>query len=219
MRSDRHVARRTARAFLAVALLALAAVGALAIVEAGVPPAVLAVAAAGLLVAVVTTMTTPGRRPGTPIVARRVGLGVALLLALVGAVEVSGGTGLVLVAAGALAWSALAPGGRGTARRVLGLVSKGEHVWARLERQARAGVGTAYLRLELRALADPVLLDVWSAGRRPVLQRLPASVLLGVATLRELVLDELEARDPVGFHAWLDAGALAPAPPVRRGHP
>jgi hypothetical protein len=217
MRHDLHVVRRAVRTLVATALLTLAAVGALVTVEAGLGPPVLAVALLALVPAVATTMTNPGTRVARWVVARRVAAGVWLLLALVGSVNVSGPLGPVLVASGAFAWSALAPDGQRAARRILGLVSTGEQVWARLERQVRAGAGAAYIRFELRALDDPILREVWSVGRRPFPQRLPVRVVLGVATLRELVLDELEARDPTSFHAWMDSGAIAPAP-QSQGH-
>lgn len=67
----------------------------------------------------------------------------------------------------------------------------------------------------LAALSTPELCLAWRRSYL-TLGELPAGAARGeLVTLRQSMLDELERRDPAGFHRWLDAGARAGGDPGR----
>jgi hypothetical protein len=69
--------------------------------------------------------------------------------------------------------------------------------------------------LELATLSTPELCLAWRRSYI-ALGDLPAGPARGeLVTLRQSLLDELERRDPAGFHRWLDAGARAGGDPSR----
>lgn len=206
---DRGLLRRAVRGLVAVAAGGLAAVGTLVVVESGFAPTFLTMIGVWVVAVLVIARSEPRRSPA-PMLRVPVGA-VAVVLILIGGEATLGPGGLLAAVGGCALWAGLAPGGW-AGLRALGLAADGERLWARLVRQARLGVRPGAIRRELHDLDDRLLLDVWRACRRPPDQRQNASALLGVAGIRELLLDELEERDPAAFHAWLDAGARTPAP-------
>jgi len=118
-----------------------------------------------------------------------IGAGAATVvgcLALVGAVDLLGG------AAGAVLLSAALLAGCGGALYLRSVV--------------RRGVGRRGARPPFGRLSTPDLCLAWRRSGPELRATAPGRRYDGLVTLRRILLDELERRDPAGFQRWLAAG-------------
>lgn len=67
---------------------------------------------------------------------------------------------------------------------------------------------------DLSALADEQLRWAWLHSYHQLLLATEEGTALMIVAHRQAILDELAARDPAGFKAWLDSGALPGSDPT-----
>jgi hypothetical protein len=200
--------RRALAAFIAVTVGAMALVG---LVEVGVAVIVAAVVSVALGAAAASLLTSRRghRRSGIAVasrVARHGLLAVGVVLALAGSSSLFGRPGPLVATAALLAWWRLAARPRPPAHpargEVLRVLDRGAN------RPVPEDVETA-----VRALDGPSLGRVWRACRpEGRVTGVPVRVQAELAGIREIVLDELERRDPDAFASWLARGATDDPP-------
>jgi hypothetical protein len=185
--------------------------------------------AAGVALATVGLMAQPAAALGGVMVGVFVAGGTVLRLYDRPGIDVPARRRVVIGASGTAVWLWLVGAGlvvllgTSTASVLVALVVVGGPA-ALLVRRGFRPVEPVALALPLSAEVRPLVLATLStpelclAWRRSyiALGDLPAGPARGeLVALRQSMLDELERRDPAGFHRWLDAGARAGGDPGR----